>query len=70
MFEEVNHNSAKVELLFARFIERDEDVRNWLCHFPKEFNNAYYHDKTYKLDFVVETEDIIYLVEVTSEKSE
>ena len=47
MFEEVNHNSAKVELLFARFIERDEDVLNWLRPSPKEFNITYNHGRNY-----------------------
>lgn len=68
VFEEVNHNSAEVELPFVRFIERDEDVSNWLCHFQKEFNITYNHGKNYDPDFVVETEDTIYLVEVKAEK--
>lgn len=68
VFEEVNLDSAEGELSFARIIERDEDVLNWLRPSPKEFNITYNHGKNYEPDFVVETEDTIYLVEVKAEK--
>lgn len=68
VFEEVNFDSAEGELSFARIIERDEDVLNWLRPSPKEFNITYNHGKNYEPDFVVETEDTIYLVEVKAEK--
>lgn len=68
VFEEVNLDSAEGELSFARIIERDEDVLNWLRPSPKEFNITYNHGKNYEPDFVVETEDMIYLVEVKAEK--
>jgi len=68
VFEEVNFDSAEGELSFARIIERDEDVLNWLRPSPKEFNIIYNHGKNYEPDFVVETKDTIYLVEVKAEK--
>ena len=68
VFEEVNLDSAEGELSFARIIERDEDVLNWLRPSPKEFNITYNHGKNYEPDFVVETEDTIYLVEVKAKK--
>lgn len=68
VFEEVNLDSAEGELSFSRIIERDEDVLNWLRPSPKEFNITYNHGKNYEPDFVVETEDTIYLVEVKAEK--
>ncbi len=68
VFEEVSLDSAEGELSFARIIERDDDVLNWLRPSPKEFNITYNHGKNYEPDFVVETEDTIYLVEVKAEK--
>lgn len=68
VFEEVNFDSDEGELSFARIVERDEDVLNWLRPSPKEFNITYNHGKNYEPDFVVETEDTIYLVEVKAEK--
>lgn len=68
VFSEVKFDSAEGELSFARIIERDDDVLNWLRPSPKEFNITYNHGKNYEPDFVVETEDIIYLVEVKAEK--
>lgn len=68
VFSEVKLDSAEGELSFARIIERDEDVLNWLRPSPKEFNITYNHGKNYEPDFVVETEDTIYLVEVKAEK--
>lgn len=44
-----------------------EDVQNWLRPHPKEFNITYNHGHIYEPDFVVETENIIYLVEVKGE---
>ncbi len=68
VFSEVKLDSAEGELSFARIIERDEDVLNWLRPSPKEFNITYNHGKNYEPDFVVETEDTIYLVEVKAER--
>lgn len=56
------------ELVFARVLEGDtEDVINWLRPAPQEFNMTYNHGHNYEPDFVVETKDIIYLVEVKGE---
>ena len=60
--EEVNLDSAEGELSFARIIERDEAVLNWLRPSPKEFNISYNHGKNYEPDFVVETEDTIEVI--------
>ena len=68
VFSEVKFDSAEGELSFARIIERDPDVLNWLRPSPKEFNITYNHGKNYEPDFVVETEDTIYLVEVKAER--
>ncbi len=55
------------ELLLARVLETDEDVQNWLRPAPHEFNITYNRGHNYEPDFVVETEDAIYLVEVKGE---
>lgn len=55
------------ELLLARILEYDTDVQNWLRPAPQEFNITYNHGHNYEPDFVVETEDVIYLVEVKGE---
>lgn len=55
------------ELVLARVLEGDSDVENWLRPAPQEFNITYNHGKRYEPDFVVETKDCIYLVEVKGE---
>lgn len=55
------------ELTFARVIENDNDVKNWLRPAPEEFNITYNHGKRYEPDFVVETDNEIFLVEVKGE---
>ncbi len=55
------------ELLLARVLETDGDVQNWLRPAPHEFNITYNRGHNYEPDFVVETEDAIYLVEVKGE---
>lgn len=55
------------ELLLARAMETDADVKNWLRPSPQEFDITYNHGHNYEPDFVVETEDIIYLIEVKGE---
>lgn len=55
------------ELLLARVLESDTDVLNWLRPAPQEFNITYNHGRSYEPDFVVETKDLIYLVEVKGE---
>ena len=53
------------ELKFARLLETETDfVKNWLRPDKKEFNLIYNRIHKYEPDFVVETDDTIYLVEV------
>lgn len=62
---------SKPELLLARALEiEDKFVINWLRPAPEEFNITYNRGHRYEPDFVVETEDIIYLVEVKGEDKE
>lgn len=55
------------ELVLARALENDDDVKNWFRPAPNEFNITYNQGKHYEPDFVVETDTIIYLVEVKGE---
>ena len=55
------------ELVFARVLELDNDVKNWLRPASNQFNITYNHGHRYEPDFVVEMEDMIYLVEVKGE---
>jgi len=61
---------SRPELLLARILERETDVIKWLRPAPTEFNISYNDGKQYEPDFVVETNDIIYLVEVKGEDRE
>lgn len=67
VFGEAKFDSKDGELTLARVMETDSDVINWLRPHPREFNITYNHGHVYEPDFVVETEDIIYLVEVKGE---
>ena len=58
---------SRPELLFARVIESDKDVLNWLRPALKEFNITYNRGQSYQPDFVVETENLIYMVEIKGE---
>ena len=55
------------ELYLAQVLETDDDVVNWLRPAPEEFNITYNRGRSYEPDFVVETGDVIYLVEVKGE---
>jgi type III restriction enzyme len=55
------------ELILARVLEGDHEVLNWLRPAPHEFNITYNRGHNYEPDFVVETEETIYLVEVKGE---
>jgi type III restriction enzyme len=55
------------ELVLARVLEVDSEVLNWLRPAPREFNITYNHGHNYEPDFVVETAETIYLVEVKGE---
>ena len=67
VFSTAKFDSKDGELTLARVLENDTDVLNWLRPHPQEFNITYNHGHYYEPDFVVETEDIIYLVEVKGE---
>ena len=67
VFSTAKFDSKEGELTLARVLETDPDVLNWLRPHPKEFNITYNRNSRYEPDFVVETEDIIYLVEVKGE---
>lgn len=61
---------SRPELEFARLLEYDAaagNVKNWLRPAPQEFNITYNRGKHYEPDFVVETEDTIYMVEIKGE---
>nr|WP_306817543.1 hypothetical protein [Acetatifactor muris] len=58
---------SQPELQFARVLESDTDVLNWLRPAPQEFNITYNHGHSYEPDFVVETENMIYLIEIKGE---
>ena len=66
VFESAKFQS-RPELMFARVIESDDDVLNWLRPALKEFNITYNRGQSYQPDFVVETEKMIYMVEVKGE---
>ncbi len=52
------------ELQLARIAETDADILNWLRPSPQEFNITYNGSRNYEPDMVIETESVIYLVEV------
>lgn len=67
VFSTAKFDSREGELTLARILETDPDVQNWLRPYPQEFNITYNHGHIYEPDFVVETEHVIYLVEVKGE---
>ena len=67
VFTTAKFDSKEGELTLAWVLESDDDVLNWLRPHPKEFNITYNRSHIYEPDFVVETERIIYLVEVKGE---
>lgn len=66
VFDRVKFDSEP-ELSFAKIIERDEDVVNWLRPNKTQFNLYYNNGKRYIPDFVVEGKEINYLVEIKGE---
>lgn len=68
VFAEAKFDSKEGELTLARVLDRDEDVLKWLRPAPNEFNITYNRGKRYEPDFVVETADCCYLIEVKAEK--
>ena len=55
------------ELVLARVLEQDNEVINWLRPAQNEFNITYNRGRHYVPDFVVETNEKIYLIEVKGE---
>lgn len=55
------------ELILARVLERDAEVIKWLRPAQNEFNITYNRGRRYVPDFVVETEQCFYIVEVKGE---
>jgi len=55
------------EKRFAIVCENDPYVLKWLRPAPKQFNLFYNGNKRYEPDFVVETDDCMYLVEIKGE---
>ncbi len=68
VFAEAKFDSKEGELTLARMLDRDNDVLKWLRPAPNEFNITYNRGKRYEPDFVVETADCCYLIEVKAEK--
>ena len=69
MFSSAKFDS-RPELVFARVLERDAKhgtVKNWLRPAALQFNITYNHGRHYQPDFVVETADKCYLVEIKGE---
>ena len=61
---------SKPERDFAAILEYEGNAGNviqWLRPAPMEFNITYNRGKRYEPDFVVETKDVIYLVEIKGE---
>ena len=56
------------ERLFALACENSPEVIRWLRPAPKQFNITYNRGKRYEPDFVVETNDMYYLVEVKDKR--
>ncbi len=56
------------ERLFALSCENSPEVVRWLRPAPKQFNITYNRGKRYEPDFVVETQDSYYLVEIKDKR--
>ena len=67
VFSSAKFDSYQGKVTFARLLENDNDVQNWLRPAPYEFNITYGSGKRYEPDFVVETDRVIYLTEVKGE---
>lgn len=66
VFTEAKFDS-KPELMLARILERENNVQKWLRPSTSEFDITYNEGSRYEPDFVVETEEMVYLVEVKGE---
>lgn len=61
---EYNKFDSKPELDFAISCDNDSTVLKWLRPAPEQFKLRYNHGKRYEPDFVVETAEFCYLVEI------
>lgn len=66
LHDEYKFDSAP-ERRFAMLCEDDSEVLRWLRPAPKQFNIYYDGGRRYEPDFVVETADTMYLVEIKGE---
>lgn len=60
---------SNTERIFARILERDIDVLKWLRPASKQFDIFYKNFLRYEPDFIVETSEKIYMVEIKSRKN-
>ena len=67
VFSSAKFDSKMGELALARILELDQDVIKWLRPHSSEFTIKYNSGNNYEPDFVVETEDTMYLTEVKGE---
>ncbi|MBR0519641.1 hypothetical protein IJJ97_07610 [bacterium] len=67
VFNYAKFDSKIGELALARILEFDQDVIKWLRPHSNEFTIKYNSGNNYEPDFVIETEDKIYLTEVKGE---
>ena len=58
---------SEPERKFAIVCESSPEVLKWLRPAPKQFNLMYGNNQRYEPDFVVETNDTMYLVEIKGE---
>ena len=58
---------SRPELVLARLLERDADSKKWLRPAPAEFELYYNGYRRYEPDFVAQTDDCNYLIEVKGE---
>lgn len=63
VFAQAKFNS-RPELVFARILETDELVCNWLRPQAQDLQLVYNKDRKYIPDFIVETDQVMYLVEI------
>lgn len=56
---------SRTEQIFSFILENDKQVQKWLRPAPNQFRIYWYHNsKLYEPDFIAETENCIYMIEV------
>lgn len=63
---------SDTERMFSVILESDDDVLKWMCPSVKQFDIYYEKHSTqkYEPDFIVETDDMIYMIETKARKDE